>query len=136
MENSIVQQSSQGDTAVSLEDLPHTAAAVIYQCLDAQSRTSLASVSRWARELVLREVRSVKLQVHSTGPRKPVVSFLNRLCSQAPAGRLSLKLDADSISMHSKSNGLSDLLALAKQQGGWASVKKLALEVAGLCLVS
>jgi hypothetical protein len=42
-----------------VDDLPHTAAALIYQYLDLGSRTSLASVSRWARDLVLRETSYV-----------------------------------------------------------------------------
>jgi hypothetical protein len=125
------QQSSQVDGAVGLEELPQTAAAVIYQCLDARSRTSLAAVCRWARDLVLREVRSVKLQVHSTGPRKPLIRFINRVCSSSEAGRLSLSLEAHGFANVSRSNVLPDLLAPAKQQGGWASVKELALKVFG-----
>jgi hypothetical protein len=129
---SIAQQSSQGDSTVGLEELPQTAAAVIYQCLDARGRTSLAAVSRWAKDLVLREVRSVELQVHSRAPCKPLIRVICRLCSAADAGRLSFNLVAHGFVRNSNSNVLSDLLAPAQQQGGWASIKELALEVAGL----
>jgi hypothetical protein len=128
--SNIAQQSGQVD-GVGLEELPQTAAAVIYECLDSRSRTSLASVSRWARDLVLREARSVELKLHSRAPRKPLVRLLNRLCSAAQAGRLSLSLKARGFTIKSKSQALSDLLAPAKQQGGWASVKELAIKVAG-----
>jgi hypothetical protein len=132
--SSIAQHSSQVDGVGFLEELPQTAAAVIYECLDARSRTSLASVSRWARDLVFREARSVELQLHSTAPRKPLVSFLNRVCCAAQAGRLSLSMKAHGFAINRKSNVLSDLLAPAKQQGGWASVKELAIKVSGhLC---
>jgi hypothetical protein len=133
---SIAQRSSQGARAGLLDELPQTAAAVIYQCLDARSRTSLAAVCRWARDLVLREARSLELQVHSSAARKPLSRLLSRVCSAAQAGRLSLTLQAHGFTINSKSNVLSDLLAPAKQQGGWASVKELALKVGGPCCVS
>jgi hypothetical protein len=130
--SNIAQQSSQVDGAVGLEELPQTAAAVIYQCLDARSRTSLAAVCRWARDLVLREVRSVELQVYSTGPLKPLVRFIKRVCSAAQQCRLSVSLEAHGFPyVWIRSRVLSDLFAPAQQQGGWASVKELALKVAG-----
>jgi hypothetical protein len=73
----------------------------------------------------------VELQVHSTAPSKPLARFFNRVCSAAQAGKLSLKLAAHGFDRNSKSNVLSDLLAPANQQGGWASVKELTLKVAG-----
>jgi hypothetical protein len=71
----------------------------------------------------------VELQVHSTAPRKPLTRLLNRVCSSAQAGRLSLTLRAHGFDRNSESNVLSDLLAPAKQQGGWVSVKELYLQV-------
>jgi hypothetical protein len=127
--SSIPQESSRGSGAGLLEALPDTAAAVIFQCLDARGLTSLVAVCRWARDLVLREARYVELQVHSKSPRKPLIRLLNRVCLAALAGRLALSLEAHGFAINSKSNVLSDLLAPAKQQGGWASVKELALKV-------
>jgi hypothetical protein len=126
-----VEQSSQAETVGLLEELPFTAAAVVFQCLDARSRTSLAAVCRWARDFVLREARSLELQVHCTAARRPLVRLLNRVCSSAQAGRLSLKLKARGFTSCSKSKALSDLLAPAKQHGGWASVRELELKVGG-----
>jgi hypothetical protein len=73
----------------------------------------------------------VELQVHSTAAHKPLVGLLNRVCSAARAGRLSLSLEAHGFAIDSPSNVLSELLAPATQQGGWASVKELALKVGG-----
>jgi hypothetical protein len=112
---------------VSLQDLPLPAAALIYQQLDAESRQTLVSVSRWARDTVLREARSIKLQVHSKSPRKPLMRFLERACTAAEAGRLSLALDAHGF--ESKGNLLSGLLA-PSSKAGWASVRELSLKVA------
>jgi hypothetical protein len=70
----------------------------------------------------------VELQVHSKAPRKPLLRLLNRVCSAA-AGRLSLNLEAHGFPIRSQSTVLSNLLAPAKQQGGWASVKELTLVV-------
>jgi hypothetical protein len=127
--NNTAESSSQAETVGLLEELPQTAAAVIYQCLDAHSRTALASVSRWARDLVLREVRSVKLQVRNAAPRKPLIRLLKRVCSAAQAGRLSLDMQAHGFGS-SKSNVLLPLLAPAQQEGGWTSVGELKLKVA------
>jgi hypothetical protein len=73
----------------------------------------------------------VQLQVHSTAPHKPLFRLLSRVCSAAQAGRLSLNLEAHGFDSNSQSNVLSDLLAPAKQQGGWVSVKELKLGVGG-----
>jgi hypothetical protein len=76
----------------------------------------------------------VKLQVHCNSARKPLVRLLNRVCSAAQAGRLSLTLEAHGFDRNS--NLLPNLLAPGKQQGGWASVQELALKVAGPSPVS
>jgi hypothetical protein len=113
---------------VSLEDLPLPAAALIYKCLDTQSRTALAAVSRWARGIVMAEARSVQLRVLSTAPRKPLQRLLHNLCTAAEAGRLSLTLHAQGFLDIIDKRVLSKLLAQSPQ-GGWPSVRELKLEV-------
>jgi hypothetical protein len=125
------ESSSQWDR-VGLEDLPHPATALIYQFLNAQDRTTvaqLASVSDWARDLVLREARSWRFKVHSKPP-KHLMRFLHRVCTASEAGRLTLTLEAHGFVSNSKRLVLSDVLASAMQQGRWPSVKELTLQVA------
>jgi hypothetical protein len=112
----------------SRQPFPQTAAALIYQYLDSWSRISLASASRWTRDIVLREARIVTLHLHSKASRKPLICFLNRVCTSAQRG-LCLTLEAHGFDSNSKSRVLSDLFAPAKRQGGWASVTELTLEV-------
>jgi hypothetical protein len=73
------------------------------------------------------EARSVKLDVGRTAPRKPLVHFLDRLCTAAEAGRLRLRLHANCID-RTDMRFLSQLLA-PSQQGGWPSIRELKLEV-------
>jgi hypothetical protein len=85
---------------------------------------------------VLREARSVRLELQASDAEagsnlRPLTRLLARACEAA--GQLSLSLDASKLGHAStqNSNVLADLLAPAKQQGGWDSVKELVLKVAG-----
>jgi hypothetical protein len=118
--------------------LPSATEPLIYGSIDENDRSSLLQTSRWGRDAVLREARSVSLSLLPSDAAaganlKPLARLLARACEAAEAGQLSLSLDAfqcDRVNGSMKSNVLADLLAPAKQQGGWASVKELELKVA------
>jgi hypothetical protein len=122
-----------------LNFLPSATEPLIYGSIGASDRNSLLQASRCGRDAVLREARSVKLQLQpgdaaAGASLRPLATLLARACEAAEAGQLSLSLDAfqcDHVNGSMNSNVLADLLAPAKQQGGWASVKELELKVAG-----
>jgi hypothetical protein len=87
-------------------------------------------VSRWARDVVLREVRSISLQIVSTTPRKPILQLLRRTRTTGTIAQLSIA----ACNFNRKSKLYSYLFRPATQQAGWASVKALVLKVAGLLL--
>jgi hypothetical protein len=120
-----------------LQLLPSATEPLIYGSLDAKGRNSLLQTSRWGRDALLREARSIRLKLLAsdceTGANiRPVAGLLARACEAAEPGQLSLSLGSmERPSEIQNSNVLAGLLAPALQQGGWASVKELALSVGG-----
>jgi hypothetical protein len=119
-----------------VDSLPLTANALIYQYCDAGTRASLLRVSKWGRDLVLREARTITSQLGNNdtpGGRKPVVRLLDRACSaDGEDGRLTVCVHAQNVSSNSaRSKLLRDLFAPASgaQRHGWTSVGKLDLFV-------
>jgi hypothetical protein len=113
--------------ATSLEFLPQPVAALIYSQLDAAGRRALLQVSRWARDVVLREARSISLQVFSRAPRKPTLQLLETARTSGTVAKLSVA--ACNFNRNSKNKLFSDLFGPATQQAGWAFVKTLVLKV-------
>jgi hypothetical protein len=113
--------------------LPLPALALIYQHSDSASHTAILRASREGRDAVLREARSIKLQVRDGTPaaRKPLVRLLSRACEAASEGRLSLVLNAFGFALEGEQSSelLADLLLPAHQAHGWKSVSKLELRV-------
>jgi hypothetical protein len=67
-----------------LEDLPLPALTLIYQHLDATTRKSVLRVSRWGRDLVLREVKAVSLEMQSSrGLVLRVMYWLQHICGRS-----------------------------------------------------
>jgi hypothetical protein len=108
--------------------LPSTTEPLICGSLDHRGRRSLLQTSRWGRDAVLREARSIELSIRDSDVR-PLARLLARACEAAEAGQLSVYLFGSNVPSTS-SNVLADLLAPAQQQGGWSSVKELGLQVA------
>jgi hypothetical protein len=116
-----------------LLDLPLPALALIYHHCTVRSRNALLRVSTGCRDLVLREARSINLQLPSTittAARKPLARLLNRACNLS-AGSLMLCLDFSW--MQGSKIGLADLLKAGIQQSGWSTVATLVLEVRWNC---
>jgi hypothetical protein len=115
-----------------LPDLPLPALALIYQHCDDDSRKALLRVSAGCRDWVLREARSINLQLArtiTTAARKPLARLLNRACTQS-ASSLTLCLDFTYTEHQgSRSRLLADLLKPGIQQSGWDSVGTLELYV-------
>jgi hypothetical protein len=136
---STVKDSEQDEKGNVLELLPLPALALIYQQLDSKTRLALLQTSRWGRDIVLAEAKSVRLKLSDTdaspAARKPLLRLLARVCSgaQGAAGRLSLAVDA--LHVHEKrSKLLYDMLHPASsQQSGWTSVGQLKLQVRTGC---
>jgi hypothetical protein len=115
--------------------LPSATESLICGSIGARDRKSLLQTSRWGRDAVLREARSVTLKLlpsdlEAGRKLRPLARLLARACEAAEAGQLSLSLNASMAPRSKHSDVLAHLLAPAKQQGGWASVKELALKVA------
>jgi hypothetical protein len=126
------QEQADKPVVVSLLELPLPALALIYQCSDAASHSAILGASREGRNAVLREARSVKLQLKdesTPAARRPLVRLLSRACYAAGDGRLSLVLDAMAVEKHHSWKLLPDLLLPAIQANGWTSVSCLELRV-------
>jgi hypothetical protein len=118
-------QGSRGyQQALPLQLLPSATEPLIYDSIGAKGRNSLLQTSRWGRDAVLREARSIKLKLsfidcERWGNLGPLAGLLARACEAAEPGQLSLSLDASKRRDNpGNSNILTDLLAPAKQQGG------------------
>jgi hypothetical protein len=122
-----------------LESLPLTALALIYQHSDASTRSALLRTSKWGRDLVLREAKTIRLTLGNSdtpGGRKPIVRHLNRACNAGEDGRMTLCMDARQVhAQTARNNLLKDLLALGIQQHGWTSVASLMLCVSAVVLL-
>jgi hypothetical protein len=113
-----------------LLDLPLPALALIYQHCDDESRKALLRVSAGCRDWVLREARSISIELKPSiiaAARKPLARLLNRACTQSESG-LSLCLHFGHHEGQT-SKLLADLLKPGIQQSGWVSVAKLVLKV-------
>jgi hypothetical protein len=114
-----------------LTDLPLPALALIYQHCDDESRRALLGVSVGCWDWVLREARSISLELPTTvttAARKPLARLLHR-AGNVSACSLTLCLDCSMVEhQSSRSRLLADLLK-PSQQSGWASVSKLVLKV-------
>jgi hypothetical protein len=130
---SATSQSASRQESSPVESLPLTAAALIYQHCDAATRNSLLRTSRWGRELVLREARTIRLTLgdsDTAGARKPLVKLLDRACSAGEDGRLAVCVDAGNVHANStRSKLLRDLFAPGLERHGWTSVTYLELIV-------
>jgi hypothetical protein len=129
--SSASQSNKDPQTETTLESLTQPVVALIYAQLDAPSRRALLQASRWARDAVLREARSISLQIFSRSPRKPILQLLKRARITGTIAKLSVV--ACNFNRNSKSKLFSDLFGPGTQQAGWASVQALILKVAG-CL--
>jgi hypothetical protein len=114
-----------------LEDLPLVALALIYQHLDNETRKSVLRVSRWGRNLVLREVKAISLELQSRDKAtasKPLVRLLGRAISTATPG-LSLEVDAAGTWQQPFNGQLPAIVRQAAELPGWASIRELRLKV-------
>jgi hypothetical protein len=113
-----------------LLDLPLPALALIHHHCNARARKALFAVSSGCFDWVLREARSIKLELPktvTTAARKTLPRLLHRACSLSAC---SLKLSLDLTQPEGSKNGLlADLLEPGIQQSGWAGVANLVLEV-------
>jgi hypothetical protein len=113
--------------------LPSATESLIYGSIGAKDRNSLLTTSRWGRDAVLREARSVSLSLQPSDAAagaslRPLARLLARACEAAEAGRLSVSLNA------SQTNGtnstlLAQLLDTGIKASGWTSVSQLSLRV-------
>jgi hypothetical protein len=112
-------------------DLPLTAGALIYEYCDAATRNSLLRVSKWGRDLVLREAKTINVRLGNSdtpAARKPLVRLLSRACSDRGDGRLTLSVHG--LLGHNQEpqrNLLKDLLAGGTRHCRWTSVSTLKL---------
>jgi hypothetical protein len=123
--------------------LPSTTEPVICGSLDYRGRRSLLKISRWGRDAVLREVRSIELWLHDidveAGSLRHLARLLARACEAGEPGQLSLSLHARQWSLDastappakkcSNSNVLADLLDTGIKQKGWNTIGELVLRV-------
>jgi hypothetical protein len=124
-----------------VESLPLTALALIYEYCNAGTRNSLLRTSRWGRDMVLGQARTVSLELHNSdtpGARKPLVRLFHRVCSAGVHGRLTVCVDAQNVHANSTRNKLlRDLLAPGVfQRHGWTSVGTFKLRVGVVTVVS
>jgi hypothetical protein len=117
--------------------LPSPTEPLIYDSIGARGRNSLLAVSRWGRDVILREAQAIYLKLLPSDAEaganlRPLARLLARACEAAEAGQLSLSLDA-SMAPPAKgsktSNVLAQLLDVGIKQSGWTTVAELKLRV-------
>jgi hypothetical protein len=110
--------------------LPLPALALICQHIGAKGQNALMGISSEWRDTVLAEARSISLKLPSKASAaglQPTARLLNRACTFAVPGRLSLGLHMQN--NKGSSRVLGDLLKLGSDLSGWASVRELTLKV-------
>jgi hypothetical protein len=127
-----------GEQATRVCDLPLPALELIYQSIDASARNALLRTSRWGRDFVLLEARSISLKVHDGDQQAGRLQLLLQLFAGAIRGatvphRRSFT-HSFSIGIYNPQQNqrqlLTDLLAPAvDQQLQWTSVRTLTINV-------
>jgi hypothetical protein len=123
-------------TAEGLDTLPAPVLSLIFQKCSPETRRSLLQVSRFTRDTILCDARSVALTLSNsdtTATSKPLARLLSRLCS-GRSQRLAVALDATKVLQDSAQNRLllCNLLHHGLLQGGWQAVKRATLKVCDL----
>jgi hypothetical protein len=80
---------SDAEEASPLQDLPLPAQSLVYKHLDTTTRNALLRSSRWGRDLVLREVKAIRLilwDIDKAAGRKPLLGLLGKALATASSG--------------------------------------------------
>jgi hypothetical protein len=123
---------SDAEEASCLQDLPLSAQSLVYKYLDGRARNALLCSSRWGMDLVLREVKAIRLilrDIDKAARRKPLLRLLGKALRSASAGLSVAVMSSKEVTIR----GASAWIEEAARLPGWSSIKELMIEVGFDC---